>query len=418
MNNWLKRLELLKSLDLGTLAAELNARRGPVKRDKRAAAGRMRRALVAIHEIVRNDRSWVVSMEVIAREMGASENTARRAVLDLEEACLVEVVRRQRARRRGGQGPSEYRLVWPNLLDLAATQGVQRGLFEGGDAPAEPGVRDVSEEARPEDLSGRRDEGQRCGGAPSQSGGAPSHCDRAPSHCDRAPSHCDRAPSHCGSALSSARAPAPLSNPSFHPPPLPDGGEDFSLAWKTVRKELAAYGVATHRQAAAFAGDRGWSPEQIRELLAQCLRQTIDGVRAYGPGAVHRHLMTGEPGTPMRLAPSDAYNRAKRDRERQQAERRARERARQSEDHRSRKRDGEYENPLEAEWGAVLDRAGPEEIAALFEAAALTDFQRRLALREKCPEKPVRRFGAVRPLLLEALAAQEAGRSAGGAHDG
>ena len=231
MSDWLKRLDLLRSISLEGIAQEINARRvaenqgEAVARDKRAGARRMQRALVAIHEILGQNRTWVVTVEVIARQMHVGERTARRALSDLEQACLVEITRRERARRRGGQGPSEYRLVWPNLLDLAESQGLQPSLdFPPEDAPQAGGAEAViAESDRPDGPSGPPQPAR---------GRAPGHSGRAPGHSGRAPGHSGRAPGHSGRALRGAHAPVPLSSPHFKSPPPPpsgnpgDGGEE------------------------------------------------------------------------------------------------------------------------------------------------------------------------------------------------
>ena len=61
------------------------------------------------------------------------------------------------------------------------------------------------------------------------------------------------------------------------------------------------------------ARDRGWSPDQVRELVAACLLKSVGHIRAWGPGLVFRHLQLAPPGTPIRMAPCEAYVRAKRD---------------------------------------------------------------------------------------------------------
>lgn len=99
--------------------------------------------------------------------------------------------------------------------------------------------------------------------------------------------------------------------------------EDFRSGGKILQR-LLTYGVANADQALTKARRAGWTEREIAELLAFCERQTIGRAKAYGPGAVFWQLANGPPGSRPTVPESEAYQRAKRDRDRQwQAERQA-----------------------------------------------------------------------------------------------
>lgn len=250
-----RREEVLQSLRLGTVAAEINAQRlgdlkatlagrlTPKERKKRrrlldlerdgrltelpsdmqANAARMQRTLLALYRLlVRKGFGASIPIKAIAAEMGANVSTARRGVLDLEAGFLIAVDRRPRARCEGGQGPSGYRPVWSNLRDLAFTQGLQGQLFHQlhvRDAKDSVSPRrgsavpvTVDEGSQPDELSGREPSrtwasvtAPQRGTAGGQPGGLPGRkpqagdagpCEKAPTHGEIPRSHCDSAPSH------------------------------------------------------------------------------------------------------------------------------------------------------------------------------------------------------------------------------
>lgn len=161
-NNWQRRLELLKSLDLTRVAEEVNAQRladlrekiaraGPRERrkmsrlvtlyeagqlvelpsDRRANPQRMKRVLIALHMALGDHPRITRTVPDIAAKVATlGRKTAYRGLYDLRDACLIDVAPKARARRRGGQGPNEYFMVWSTLRDLAAGQGLQGELFD------------------------------------------------------------------------------------------------------------------------------------------------------------------------------------------------------------------------------------------------------------------------------------------------
>lgn len=342
---WIERRDMIESICFDSIAAELNVRRlkernarlldpgeaaktprlakaafGWLERlpsDMAADAPRMKRALRALHEIIGNDRKFVVRVQRIADLMKASDETTRRGLRDLEEACVVAVVRRERERRTGGQGPSEYMIVWPTVADLARSQGFQRSLFSEdgeGDGSTDFGRSDKSSEGH--------------------SDAAP--CGEALTHRGGAPPHHGEALTHGGEAHTSNRVreiPSPDSLSQYPPsPPSPSkrslkssGGEAEEAdleEWIPVRRRLSAYGIGNPRDAINVGAPRGWTPPQVMKLLDQCEKLCIDAIKAHPPGRVWWQIREGEPGSEISMPPAETYRRAARDREQLLAQKR------------------------------------------------------------------------------------------------
>ncbi|MBA4182333.1 MAG: hypothetical protein C0506_17255, partial [Anaerolinea sp.] len=275
--------------------------------DMAADGTRMKRALRALHEIIGNDREFVVRVERIASLMKASDETTRRGLRDLEEACVVAVVRRERERRTGGQGPSQYMIVWPTVVDLARSQGFQRSLFPDDGEP------DAST------WNGRSDKS-------SEGLSEVAPCGEAPTHDGEAPTHRGEAPTHRGEAHTLDRArEIPFRNPDSKYPPSPpspssrrsqEGAEAADLVeWVPIRKRLAAYGMGNPRDFINVGAARGWTPDQVTALLDCCERLVVGAVQAHPPGRLWWQIRQGEPGSEISMPPVELYRRAARERE-------------------------------------------------------------------------------------------------------
>src|SRR5262249_27564586 len=79
--------------------------------------------------------------------------------------------------------------------------------------------------------------------------------------------------------------------------------------WTSARERLRHYGVAMAHDAITAARSRGWTTQQINELLDRCEAHVVNGVKAWTPGLVCRHLQTTDPGAAIALKPSEEYRR-------------------------------------------------------------------------------------------------------------
>ncbi|QDT54613.1 hypothetical protein Pan44_26480 [Caulifigura coniformis] len=331
---WLRRLDLIKSISFRTIADEINARRlrgfnvrlldpkqakeiprlakraategGVLKSlppDLRASGPRMQRVLLALHSKIGANPSWVVRKALIAREMGLSDDaTAERGIRDLEESDIIHVTRREREPRTGGQGPSEYRIIWATVKDLALNQGAQPSLFIERDLAA-------ASSGRPDKSSGR---GPRSREAPPHSAEAPPHYAGAGPHYAEAPPH------NAGALIVDPRARvSPFHSPIHPSSSCPPERSEEEGDWSRIRDRLRAYGLGSHRQTAREARDGGWTAAQVDALLDRCEQHTIVAgkvrIQAWPAGAVWWQLRNASPGALITMQHSETYRRAKRD---------------------------------------------------------------------------------------------------------
>ena len=367
---WQMRLEFLQSLSLDRVVEEINRERfakllqllaAPSGRearrmtrlmrlyetdqlrqlptDQRASAGRMKRVLIGLHRQLGNHAVCVVDIPRLASNSGVEPDTCERAIRDLHDGKLIFGDReRQRARRSGGQGWSSYGIVWSTVADLALCQGAQRTLFNL--PPPNAGALPHCAGALPHETAANFPNGR----------SPRAHADASFLRFFSKPS--SPSPPSPADPLSQGTPSANLAEP--HPAKSEQEKKKFLAGdWERVAGELVAYGV--YSDCLRAARDRGWSPDQVRELVAACLLKSVGHIRAWGPGLVFRHLQLAPPGTPIRMAPCEAYVRAKRDDDLRLE--RIRQAARQ-----------------EAENGAAIAReasaaAAEEEAAALFDAA-------------------------------------------------
>ena len=143
----------------------------------------------------------------------------------------------------------------------------------------------------------------------------------------------------------------------------------------------------------------------MADLLTRAESQVIDGVPAYGPGAIYQHLCRADPGAALGYQPSEAYVRARRDRDRR----------RELERHAENAAKPKAVHPLEAEWGSVLDGLETAELFNLLESAEI-NAEHRKAVKQWMQTKSAKqwmktrkkgdRVGFLRDLFLESLAAQ------------
>lgn len=357
-STWNQRLELLRSIHLDGVAAEVNLKRlrdyqarlsCPTEQDRenlrrlvalyesgqltdlpgyhRADGPRMRKILIALHTLIGEAREAALSYTQIASAAKLSKKSAQRGLDDLRAASLVNSTHRARPRWQGGQGPSAYFIVWSTLRDLASVQGLQRAFVFEAHQPV------TAESSLPDHPSGRVDEADAVSqereprfrrSSPSR-GHPRGHSGHARSHSDH-----PRVATHAG-APARALPPSPKekeddffeSKDSKNPPP-PSFPPAFRARWPDVVTRLAAYGIATATAAARVASKGGWSIDQVMSLLDRCESMIVDGIQAFGPGLICRHLELTPPGTPIAVAPREVYVRAKRDHAlRLQAEREA-----------------------------------------------------------------------------------------------
>ncbi len=370
---WKRRRQMICCIDFDRIAVEVNrirlrdlnaklmdpeqARRSPrlaklqwplksLPTDLKADAGRMRRTLLALHEIIGRNHSFRQRVAIIGERMGASAETAERGVRDLRECHLVDVKARvgdrqedgtrRRRDRVGGRGPSEYKILWASIADEATSRGAQPALDLHDEDDSVAGG-----SGGPDVLSGR-----------GQPGG-----DRAP-HGEGSLPHGEGSLPHGEGSLSRrARAISPSRSSSKPPPPVLPQAEEAD-DWTRLRTRLAAYGVGCTRVAIREARIHGWTAPQVAQLLDECERLSFvdtDGsvVRAHPPGRVYTQLVSFEPGTRIALAPAPGYVEAQR--ARQQRELRRADQAREQQ------QQEERESRFRESWEA-LEALDPEAL--------------------------------------------------------
>jgi hypothetical protein len=378
---WEIRLEYLESISLDGIVAEINQKRfkklldtlaapsahekrkmvrlmklhdagrlTELPTDQRASAVRMRTLLIGLHRTCGMHPSCVIEIPRLGANCRPqlSPATCERAVRDLAEGSLVIADReRARPRRYGGQGPSSYQIVWSTITDLALSQGHQSSLFDR------------------EAVSGL---------PPSECGSAPALCGTGPALCGSAPAlsapQCARADvlsisPFITSSPPESQPPTHSLSPVAFPQRAGDRGAESqgekknfcnSPEWKCAAARLERYGVYFTRDTINRAASRGWSPEQVGELLGACESKTIalstGRVYAWPPGLVCRHLQVAPPGAPVAILPAEAFVRAKRDHDRDLSFRAA-QAATVAEASRG--------PSLESEWGPALDALNETE---------------------------------------------------------
>lgn len=333
-------------------AGELNQ----LPSDLRASPLRMQAYLQAIHRLLGHHTQKQLAIPDIAREAQQKPTNGYRAIDDLEDAYLIIVHRkRQPLAQGGGIAASAYQLVWSTLRDLAITQGLQFGLFD--DSADEGSAHSDSGGTGAVQIPCTLDDGassHQAGAASHHQGSAlPQSAERPPTTGESVlPFRPDRPPTipmggrvggpvggrsnrkwedgwegHARADFSSYENPKDsLEDLSIPPsPPLSrrggvEGRGDFPdsktrAAVAAVERLLDGLGLATsHTTANAFVRG-GWSVEQVEQLIGSFQRQAIDGVRPWGLGAIWHQAHTAEPGAPITIPPSEAWLRAKRNRE-------------------------------------------------------------------------------------------------------
>jgi hypothetical protein len=372
---WKQRLACLQSISFEKVAAEVNELRwrellctlaapsdadrkkmhalikkydaGELDRlptDMRADGARMKRALISLHRLLGKFRDGVYKREQIAEEAAPmSLRTVARAIDDLDLANLIEADRqRERPRRYGGQGPSKYRIVWPTILDMAHSQGLQfRVLFdeESAEQGHPPAAVKVDEACRPQPLPtpapSLPTQGEPLAPAVPQNGIAPCHSGIAPCHSGIAPCHENGPNAHAGASFPtsiqpSSPSPSAPTERAQHTPSaeLHDSATlkekeilpgDGKTGWPAAAGRLERYGVLLPARALGAARAHGWTVAQVVELLDLCEAKSIDQgprgvVRGWGPGLVFRHLQSCPAGAAIAISLSETYRRAARDR--------------------------------------------------------------------------------------------------------
>jgi len=331
---WAKRLEMIESIVLDDVAKAVNERRwkellctlaAPSAREKRkmtrllrmyetgelnelpsdlrADSNRMTRMLIAIFRRLTKSGKVTIEVAKLAMLSRQSVQSARRAIRDLSDACLL-IVNRKRGRKGcfGGTGASEYQLVLNAIVDLALSQGVQPSLFP--EAPSHG-------ESAPSHGDSAPSHGE---SAPSHGESAPSHGESAPSHGESAPSHGESAPSHGDPPNARARARSfdssfSSSNRGSSSPP---SGRTQHIAaclpgWAQIAKRLRAYGVRMIEMTVNGAQTLGWSVDQVEALLEKCESATIEGAQAFPPGLIVNHLIRSDPGSSISVRASSSF---------------------------------------------------------------------------------------------------------------
>lgn len=454
---WGKSLDVLKAVGLERVADEVNRRRlkrlrqkiaGPLSErerkkmrrlialdaegrleelpsDLRANASRMKRILLLIFLKVGARASWSFKVGDLAEEFGETSETVRRGILDLEEACLIEVTRKQH-HWKGGWWKSEYRLVWPNLSELAEGRDVQRSLFDGGDAPVRAeGFQPVEPVGQgPGDgstLTSHDGLIPRCEKSTSHHENLISHSEESTSHCEDTTSHSDRATSHCGRSYNAqARTPASSFSSSFQSsiPPSSfsaraekkkdfEGGRQTERRnaepcdrpeWGSVRSRLQPL-IAAWPKAINNAAEQGWSPSQAEQLLDQFDQHAVGDVRAWKVGSLYWQLTNGAPGTLIDMPPCDAYVRARRDQKLAAA--RDAVAARAAAQAAKKETEGERASNLESRFGALLDQLEGDPLDRLIAEACPATFHQKQC--RKYAQSQTKRFGLYRDDLLRLL---------------
>lgn len=464
---WGKSLDVVKSISLDRVASDVNRHRlkrlrkkiaGPLSEkertkmrrviameaegrleelpsDLRANAHRMKRILLLIFLKVGPRPKWSFKVDELAEEFGETPETVRRGILDLEEASLVEVTRKQH-HWKGGWWRSEYRLVWPNLRELAEGRDVQRSLFDGGEgadpvrAEGFPSVEPVGQ--GPGDGSMQTSHSgpiTRCEKSTSHREDSISHGGYSTSHCEKSISHSDRASTHSERSLNAqahARANS-FSSSSFKSNSSPslslirtEKKKDFENGrqagrqafepcdrpeWESARSRLQPL-ISAWAKAINNAAAKGWSPMQVAELLDQFEKHSLGDIRAWKVGSLYWQLVNGIPGSLIDMPMSDAYVRALRD-QKQAAERKAHE-ARMAAKARSQDLEVGKAEELESRFGPQLDALDEDGLRNLIDRADLSRQERADILQGaalKVRISPLSRFGQrVRPKLLRRLA--------------
>lgn len=350
--------------------------------DLKADARRMKNTLFALHLAMGENFYVTRSVKDIAELARMTEQTTRRGVLDLENACLIIVTRRERPRRTGGQGVSQYQLVSATLRDIALSQGLQGELFDCGRRVEGDSDAVAESFGGPDESSGQS---HPTGPFPSDAGespGTPSHGGNAPSHHGNPPSHGGRPPSHHGRAYrprageSPAESPESLSERTEPPsssspePPCVSSEEGTTTTgvserqWlHVVSERLKDYGLGSHYQLALIdAPKKGWTARQLLEFCDDLERETIGDVRKFKPGAVWWQLTYGEPGSRITMPPREEWTREKRN----EALRAARERDAVADADKAERRQAERaaEQEREERLGPVLDAMPDDELRA------------------------------------------------------
>lgn len=359
---------------------------------------RMVDVLRAIDSYAGRHPSWVLKIATIADYCGVSIRTVKRAIRDLEAADLLIVTRRERARRYGGQGPSEYQIVWSNLRSLAAEQGQQSLLdYSAGDSSPEgkcsnspPDSSDAGE--RGDTVAQRGDMMAHRGDTVARRGDTVS----PPNSITDPSTDPSTAPLNEASVLDSSRAGGTATEPT------PRG-------WREIENSLAQFGVQDAHHACQRAQSRGLSADDVAALIAFAERHSVataeagKRVYAYGPGALYQRITTGRRGQNVSDGwppASESYVRAERDQA--LAADRARQAAKHAEQRQQVELARQVAQDLEAATGAILDGLGRDELDALIDAVDSlqggTGLFRKL-FRRQGVDSPL-----VRPQLLQYLA--------------
>lgn len=441
----LQRLKRLKAKIAGALserervkmrrviALQAEGRLEELPSDLRANAQRMKRILLLIFLKVGSRMKWAFKVDELAEEFGETSETVRRGILDLEDACLIEVTRKHH-HWKGGWWKSEYRLVWPNLRELAEGRPVQGTLFDGGDgtdsvraecfSPVEPAGQGPGEGTTPTSHDGLI---PRCEKSTSHCEHSISHHEYTTSHSEQSISHSDTASTHSGRSLNTRARPYARSSFSSSLTSSPSSslsaqsGEEKKKAlegrggaragpssacdrpeWGRVRIRLQPL-IQCWAKAIDQAAEHGWTAEQAEALIDQFERNSVGAIRAWKVGSLYWQLTNGTPGSRIDMPPCEAFVRARRDQQ-LQVERRA-QAARQSAAAAKRDVDQGRRSNLEIEFGERLDQLSGDELERLIRAAIVDEFHQRLCRKYARNEQ---RFGLYRETLLKRLA-EEAG---------
>ncbi|TXH46015.1 MAG: hypothetical protein E6Q97_30415 [Desulfurellales bacterium] len=448
----LQRLKRLKAKIAGALsererlkmrrviALQSEGRLEELPSDLRANAQRMKRILLLIFLKVGSRMKWAFKVDELAEEFGETSETVRRGILDLEDACLIEVTRKHH-HWKGGWWKSEYRLVWPNLRELAEGRSVQGTLFDGGDGtdlvraecfpPVEPAGQGPGDGTTPTSHDGLITRCEKstshCEHSISHHGCSISHHGCSISHSEQSISHSDRASTHSGRSLNTRARPyarssfssSSTSRPSSSFSALP--GEEKKKAlegrggaragptsacdrpeWGRVRSRLQPL-IQCWAKAIDQAAEHGWTAEQAEALIDQFERSSVGTIRAWKVGSLYWQLTNGTPGSRIDMPPCEAFVRARRDQQ-LDLERRA-QAARQSAAAAKRDVDQGRRSTLESDFGERLDQLAGDELDRLIAAAVPDEFHRRLCRKYARNQQ---RFGLYREALLKRLA-EEAG---------
>ena len=193
-----------------------------------------------------NPKCWL-SIETIRIEMGGSESTVHRAIADCEAAGLLSVIRAKHA-------CSTFALNWSLLIDLSResipteTWDLIRAGFDSiknrkGGVSLEP-IRGVT----------------------------------------------------CDPQMTPLSAPGiPPNKPTTTLAETQNRNHAFDFEWGAVVVALENEGILAGGQSVLAASANGASPEFVLQLIAHAQRVAINGVRAYGPGALMRRIGRARP---------------------------------------------------------------------------------------------------------------------------